>query len=1128
MKKSIAIILAVLTLISAFVLTFPTTALADGEKVYEKATDEVIDKYLKEADDLKNVIINSKTNVEWTGTAYYISANGSDSNDGLTPETAWKSTAKIKDGKMLKAGDAVLFERGSSFRLADSIQTKRGVTYSSYGSGAKPLLIGSIDASSRGSWSLTETENVYKYKAPVDQDVGVIVFNMGEATGIKMISLLDNGEVHNGYESFKSGGQLIDGPEDLKNDLEYWHDPETKEVYLLSKSGSPFERFVSIELVDYGHAMRGEGHDVLIDNIAFFGFGSHCIGYGSATGLKVQYCTFNFIGGSIQGDMKTSSTRYGNAIEIYGVSNGYVIDHCFAANVFDCCWTIQVGDGDNSFKNVEFSNNVAMYSNSGPEVWIGKSTDSAKEHVMENVRVHDNYTLYSGYGWSNQRPAHKKDANILYGGTSISDVKYKNVSFDNNVGICPYYFIYFARYISSVNGFNLNNNTYIQHNTRSIGGLAEEPIMGTGGIGNHIPYTEENVMKYVDMGLDPGSKFYYVEDDFVVPRYDPDIMKFDDITEKHWAYNNVKTAVMRNWFNGTSPVTFEPNTGMTRAMLVTVLSRIDSVDAPAKEVPYKDVAAKAWYYPTVKWAYNAGIIEGADSFRPNDPITREELADMLYKYTLKQYKAKAISSPKLDFTDASSVTPAYAAGVAYAIENGIIKGYDDGTVRPKNGATRAEVATMTKRFADFYFDLEADYSNITSKTDSHVFSAEELVKIVPNAPTLINKEINPTLHFPAENTRAYNKQLSFFERFLKVNLADYPYIKIRYTTNIKADRVQIGITKSGKEATGMVDIKTGETTNMIFSYYDIMKPDGSVDMTQQNGSLYIKPWASFGEWSSDENSYFDIEYIACFPTYEAAEAYSSDFEANSVLLTFMNGNDPYASVAIRKGDKFTNSLVPEIEKHAYNFKGWSIAEGTVINENMTVNAVFEKILGEPIALFTPENTKATASGGLEVSTVSENGITYFHYSVPTDSSSKDNTRAIVDPVGDYDVSINKVMKVGYREKIASADHTELNFTFGTRRLWTHYEKYGEEGKWNELTIDLSAVKYTGGQNVQSGLSAGEYFEYFVKGNMSPMFKPFQNNGNAMVTSDYFDIAYIAFFDSIEDAKAFDGFAAIKK
>lgn len=324
MKKALAIFLNIAMLIS--VIPFAGISVsADATADYSKMDEATLESYMNEALTLKNEIINSPTEVSWTGTAYYISATGNDAADGLTPATAWKSISKVSGADFLKPGDAVLFKRGDSFRYKDTFKTMQGITYSAYGTGAKPKLIGSIDASAKSLWKETEYEDVYEYVNPIvfkDQDIGVIAFDMGRAWGIKMQDGIDNGTISNGLETFKSGGQRISNAGALVNDLEFWLDREKSILYLKSIGGHPSERFSSIELADAGNGFSGTAHDVTIDNLSFFGFGSHAIGYGGTgngapRNLTVQYCTFDFIGGVVQDRSNPTSTgRLGNAVEI--------------------------------------------------------------------------------------------------------------------------------------------------------------------------------------------------------------------------------------------------------------------------------------------------------------------------------------------------------------------------------------------------------------------------------------------------------------------------------------------------------------------------------------------------------------------------------------------------------------------------------------------------------------------------------------------------------------------------------------------------------------------------------------------------------------------------------------------
>ena len=105
----------------------------------EYATPELYAELDKIGAQYKERILSTKTEITYTGTAYYVSENGNDGNDGLSPESAWRTNARVSEAD-LSEGDAVLFERGGLFR--GQIKTKPGVTYSAYGIGNKPKIYG--------------------------------------------------------------------------------------------------------------------------------------------------------------------------------------------------------------------------------------------------------------------------------------------------------------------------------------------------------------------------------------------------------------------------------------------------------------------------------------------------------------------------------------------------------------------------------------------------------------------------------------------------------------------------------------------------------------------------------------------------------------------------------------------------------------------------------------------------------------------------------------------------------------------------------------------------------------------------------------------------------------------------
>ena len=140
----------------------------------------------KEASILKKKILGAKDEVVIKGKKYYISNNGDDKNDGLSPATAWATFNKFHAmGDFLKEGDGVLLERGSTWRVWKDITMKTGVTYAAYGEGPKPCLLGSDKNYADPSfWTKTERENVWVANFPTDgRSVGNIIFNEYDYVG---------------------------------------------------------------------------------------------------------------------------------------------------------------------------------------------------------------------------------------------------------------------------------------------------------------------------------------------------------------------------------------------------------------------------------------------------------------------------------------------------------------------------------------------------------------------------------------------------------------------------------------------------------------------------------------------------------------------------------------------------------------------------------------------------------------------------------------------------------------------------------------------------------------------------------------------------------------------------------
>ncbi len=186
--------------------------------------------------------------------------------------------------------------------------------------------------------------------------------------------------------------------------------------------------------------------------------------------------------------------------------------------------------------------------------------------------------------------------------------------------------------------------------------------------------------------------------------------QFTDVSEKAWYYDAVSFAKLYRLFEGTSKTTFEPETQMTRAMFVSVLSRIAGIPVDnSQPTVFSDVPTGQWYTGAVAWASECEIVVGSDGkFMPNDPITREQICRVLTEFvdylgvTLKEIN-KAVK-----FKDEQDISKWAKADVALMQVAGIVSGSTDGKFYPKKAASRAEVAQMLKGFVENYLEIGYD------------------------------------------------------------------------------------------------------------------------------------------------------------------------------------------------------------------------------------------------------------------------------------------------------------------------------------------------------------------------------------------------------------------------------------
>ena len=407
------------------------------------ANTEQIDEVLALVKSRREEIKNSPSVYPVGKNTYFVdSLCGSDKNSGKSPETAWRSLEKVAYAD-IHEGDVVLFRRGCRFR--GELRALEGVTYSAYGEGPKPEMLGSIDASNPDDWVQTNVPNVWLFRPMIAyvKEVGSIIFDEGRCWGIKICRNWQTGErcdmfrntrdpknaemtVFNGRSYVERECKPFNSLSDIKGDLEFFHHywgmdgmmPD--HLYLNCPDGNPAEVFGRVEISLRYSIFTVVGDNVTIDNIAFKYAGVHGISAGGyRKNLTVRNCEFSFIGGSgiaperylmkYNPPYSHDTTRLGNGVEIYGTCDGFTVENCWFDQIYDTAITAQVHiDKDAAqplhMKNVRWCNNVFYKCYNSWELWLSINDNDGSLGEMKNIDAAGNITLNGGFGWSHQRP----------------------------------------------------------------------------------------------------------------------------------------------------------------------------------------------------------------------------------------------------------------------------------------------------------------------------------------------------------------------------------------------------------------------------------------------------------------------------------------------------------------------------------------------------------------------------------------------------------------------------------------------------------------------------------------------------------------------------------------------------
>ena len=364
-----------------------------------------------EAEALRQQILNTKDNLTITGTTYYVSPNGDDFNDGLTPETAWQTCDNLTiNNYLLEPGDAILFERGGIYRRTSPILVKSGVTYGAYGEGYKPLIYGSARNYAWGAdWEPSRKQYVWKIQM-YSREGGIMVFNSGEAVGTP--------KYH--------------GVNELQENGDFYHNVDEGTLYLYLDKGYPNVVYNSIEIGTRENifTVSDETHDVTFDNLALRYAGLFTFDVKEYTeNLVFTNLEIGWVGGC---RYSNSDVGLGNGVQWWQNTDTSLFENCWVYQVYDAGVSPQGINTPHTYKDITIRGNLIEFCNYSIEVF-----DRHAESVWDGLIIEDDILRFAGYGFllSHERPD-KSPAVGHFVGWTWNYNEIKNIVIKNNIFDC--------------------------------------------------------------------------------------------------------------------------------------------------------------------------------------------------------------------------------------------------------------------------------------------------------------------------------------------------------------------------------------------------------------------------------------------------------------------------------------------------------------------------------------------------------------------------------------------------------------------------------------------------------------------------------------------------------------------
>lgn len=181
-------------------------------------------------------------------------------------------------------------------------------------------------------------------------------------------------------------------------------------------------------------------------------------------------------------------------------------------------------------------------------------------------------------------------------------------------------------------------------------------------------------------------------------------LPFRDVSKRDWYYDDVVYVYRKGYMDGMSSTRFGGELNTTRGQIVTILWRLTGEPRATRNNPFNDVSSRQYYYDAISWAYDAGVVDGFDArtFKPDQNVTREQLAAILYRYAKYMNLSTSGSAYLAKYTDADKIANWAYDAMAWANYRGLINGTSATRIDPKGYATRAQIAAILHRFAVEY------------------------------------------------------------------------------------------------------------------------------------------------------------------------------------------------------------------------------------------------------------------------------------------------------------------------------------------------------------------------------------------------------------------------------------------